>query len=121
MTLVEFLLERIGEDEDLARVSTPGQWKRDSGWSIVAPSPEDWHGPYVVVETKQRNDAEFVEAHSPARVLAECESKRRIVNEPGFREITHARSLSIFGARVLGYLALPYSSHPDYNTDWATS
>lgn len=53
-----------------------------------------------------------------ARVLAECDSKRRIVE--------HAAQVHRFGdavARqivdnVLSLLALPYVAHPDYDEDW---
>jgi len=109
MTLTEFLLARIAEDEALAQVATPGQWERDSGWSITAPPPEDWSGPYVVVETKQRNDAEFIASHNPARILAECEAKRRIVEGLGGL---------IAQRRVVRWLALPYADHPDYRPEW---
>jgi len=107
VTLAEFLLARIAEDEALAQVATPGQWERDSGWSITAPPPEGWSGPYVVVETKQRNDAEFIASHNPARVLAECEAKRRIVG-----------LISSPGPQALRLFALPYAAHPDYRQEW---
>ena len=119
MKLTEFLLARIAEDEALAQVATPGQWDRDSGWSITAPPPEDWSGPYVVVETKQRNDAEFIASHNPARVLAECEAKRRIVElHPEMLEWCQGCAYEAYPCRTLRALALPYSDHPDYLPEW---
>jgi len=116
MTLTEFLLARIAEDEEVAQSATPGRWEQDSGWSITAPPPEDWCGPNVVVETKQRNDAEFIARHDPARVLAECEAKREIV--------MCAQSAAIWGddAGALEHccqaLASVYSDHSDYLPEW---
>lgn len=120
MTLTEFLEARIAEDEALAQVATPGQWERDSGWSITAPPPEDWSGPYVVVETKLRNDAEFIASHNPARVLAECEAKRRIMNELGDYADGHlwASSEAFRAESALRALVLPYVDHPDYQPEW---
>lgn len=82
MTITEFLEARIAEDEAVARAASTGPWFRDSGWSISAPAPEGWDGPYVVVETpRARNDSEFVARHNPARVLAECAAKRAIIKQ----------------------------------------
>lgn len=49
---------------------TPGPWTKDSGWSFTAPPPEGWEGPYVVAETRQRNDAEHLHAWHPGVALA---------------------------------------------------
>ncbi|MGZ4524215.1 MAG: DUF6221 family protein, partial [Mycobacteriaceae bacterium] len=59
--------------------------------------------------------------HDPARVLAECEAKRRIVEryrvcEPNYDEGNRLET------RVLDWtmrlLALPYADHPDYDPAW---
>jgi hypothetical protein len=52
------------------------------------------------------------------RVLAECEAKRRIVGDYGFREHAPGRGLSIFGERILGALASVYADHPDFDPAW---
>jgi hypothetical protein len=56
------------------------------------------------------DDAVHIARHDPARVLAECEAKRRIVEwygeEPG---------------RVgpaLGMLAAVYADHPEFREEW---
>lgn len=102
-TLTEFLLARIAEDEAVAREAI------DCG-------PE-W------VHEAMRYGA------NPARVLAECEAKRRIVeyryswnleaermSEPPFGPIFEAK-VSAADA-VLRALALPYADHPDYDEVW---
>lgn len=60
----------------LAEAATPGPSTRDSGWSATAEPPEDWEGPYVVLETRQRNDAEYLAAVDPATVVALVERLR---------------------------------------------
>lgn len=124
MTITEFLLARITEDEAVARSATPGRWtwqpKSSARWpegdeSLLALSDE-WRpcdgpgcawkhdgiftraggGPYAhehrVAETVllgwgydasgiegSDEDRAHIARHDPARVLAECEAKRRIV------------------------------------------
>jgi hypothetical protein len=46
----------------------------------------------------------------PARVLAECAAKRRIVEMYAGQ---HGQPY------VLHFLALPYADHPDYRQEWA--
>ena len=58
-----------------------------------------------------------------ARVLAECEAKRRIVawaKRWPTRPPKASDGIAAEGA-LLSLLALPYASHPDYLADWATS
>ena len=79
MTLTEFLLARIAEDEAAARrVAVVGSCEP---------------------------------GYRPARVLAECEAKRRIVK-------TAEGGLTSSSAAVQ-FLAAVYSDHPDYRAEWA--
>lgn len=51
--------------------------------------------------------------HDPARVLAECEATRRIV------EWATTEGHEQWGVGpVLNLLALPYADHPDYRAEW---
>ncbi|PZR55239.1 hypothetical protein DNL40_02390 [Xylanimonas oleitrophica] len=102
MTLPEFLLARIAEDEagadDVHRVG-------------CGASPDEQGYTYPC------------DCGQPARLLAECEAKRRIVGVNaapdwpqgddrytlGWQDSAHA---------VLRALALPYASHPDYDEAW---
>ena len=94
MTLTEFLLARIGEDEAAAR---------DTGWLAFE---------YGV-------DSAGREAFA-ARVLAECEAKRRIVEQAiGIAEVSRAASIEdLGGEQILRLLALPHADHPDYRKEW---
>jgi HEAT repeat protein len=60
------------------------------------------------------DDGPFVRWDS-ARVLAECEAKRRIV------ERVSDVAWATYSVRdvVLELLALPYADHPDYRKEWA--
>ena len=125
LTLTDFLLARIAEDEAAARrcaEAFPPPWDvSDRGhsatvkadepnfWTVTelpqSPSLDGWLGDYL----------DHIAWHDPARVLAECEAKRRIVEVAryapdgpggwGFR-------------RILINLALPYADHPDYRDEW---
>lgn len=112
MTLTEFLLARIAEDEAVARSAVLPQQAFEPllPWKLVAGSASNIEG------------AVFAE---PSRMLAECEAKRRIVQEveslreqrvatPGSSSLILNYSLD----RVLRFIALPYVGHPDYDEEW---
>lgn len=125
MTLTEFLLARIAEDEAAARAEAP-RWRPVRQW------PMEWdRGP-----------------GDPARVLAECEAKRRIVewhrdtddcceerygplvldaapevsagvDEFGGLSIRQSIGVQHFiGCVTTMMLALPHADHPDYDESW---
>jgi len=97
MTLTDFLLARIVEDEAAARDQP--EWARVTSG-----------GPMACLGEDSRLETTF------ARVLAECEAKRRIVelfpNHPD-----HSDGWGNAGGRVLELLALPYADHADYRED----
>src|SRR5690242_1162971 len=111
--LIEFLLARIAEDERVVRYA-----------SVNAHQPTlhlDTNG-YPVMD--------------PARVLAECEAKRRIIAaldmtpcpcQRAERCVIHdasagppalERYVDPVTDDVLAALALPYADHPDYREEW---
>jgi hypothetical protein len=101
--LVEFLLARIGEDESKTGVPDP---QDERTWSID-PGVGDW--PMI----------------SPARILAECYAKRRIIDEirifPDVYSCDAAYNESQecnVSEMTLRLLALPYADHPDYDESW---
>lgn len=116
MTLTEFLLARITEDEAVA-AGWPerGQWgSHPEGGMWMDTTGRPIHGPRV-------------------RVLAECEAKRRIIDEFSTvwqeRRPTARRGIyeyvQRYGVRsdplsedVLRFMALPYADHPDYLQEW---
>ena len=101
MTLTEFLLARIAEDEADARTAigiAPGDDRTPSDWWVKEEHSMVYAGHWVpVVETAERSipngegdgvitwrvpaTLDHIARHDPDRVLAECEAKRRIVAE----------------------------------------
>jgi len=111
MTLTEFLTERIGEDEAIARALADSTWQ--DGWDGL--TPESW--------------AHF-QRFDPARVLAECEAKRRILqrcadsleryqdgdDDEAFS--AYLKGLAAAARSALWDLAGVYANHPDYRQAW---
>jgi hypothetical protein len=145
MELVEFLLARIGEDEAVARGATAGPWRWDENYKgtdgkddadLALTNDEgaevvgayNWHCcDFRISPTVEPADAEHIARWDPARVLAECEAKRRIVelhteSEPGSHECPGRYSTFSIAegdpCPTVLLLALPYASHPDYDPAW---
>ena len=147
MTLTEFLLARVAEDEAAARLAVGLKWHAQGGpdlrtiphdspgsvepcWFQIARGGAD-DGPHAdpVVGLRARLDSfRHIARHDPARVLAECEAKRRIVEEV-VPHLEHVESSAIDGGMydedaphaqrdLLRLLALPYTDHPDYREEW---
>ena len=122
MSLDEFLLARIAEDKrvatDAAGDDGQGEWSTDD---VAGAGPG--HG-----------SVEHIARHDPARVLAECSAKRRIVlacrearpettfvgtHPPGMADFpTAAHGQHQLAAVTLALLALPYADHPHYRPEW---
>ncbi|MFG2722699.1 DUF6221 family protein [Streptomyces sp. NPDC048416] len=68
--------------------------------------------------------AEHIGRHDPARVLAEIEAKRQLLDryeamESGVLVMIGVESiLSEYRRVLLPSLALPYADHPDYREEW---
>lgn len=129
LTLSDFLLARIAEDEAVARAASLGRWEiqRDyEGRPYVAADKQaiiDASGEFCgdLFLDASEEDLAHVIGHDPTRVLAECEAKRRIVTElragdPGNRWAKEAWRQA--EDDVLHLLALPYADHPDYDKGW---
>lgn len=95
----EFLLARIAEDEAVARVAIA-----ENGGDLDSPGPKDWE--------LHADDYYPTVDISPARVLAECEAKRLLVE---YEAQWHDPLIPSFVLRVL---VLPYADHPDYLPEW---
>ncbi|MEU4348293.1 DUF6221 family protein [Streptomyces sp. NPDC023838] len=121
--LVQFLRDRLDEDERAAHAAPGPSWERreirDHDGSFVFEE-------YVAVADPGRNkvvlsdvDAEvlpFVLRHDPARVLAEVDAKRQLVARVENHALLMGRD-EIHGD-LLRLLALPYAGHPDYREEW---
>lgn len=148
MTLAEFLLARIAEDEAVAtdakddHADADGHWWWDGvdfegSWPTSEPPKDDKSYAFQSWEV-------MAERLDPARVLAECEAKRRIVElhapvipvspfskcgHPGCDQSHSEKRLppacptcptsDVDGAcETLYTLAIPYVDHPDYRDEW---
>lgn len=131
MTLVEFLLARIGEQEAAARGQIELRAARYPGEDFDSGGETFWvdRGPWMYAD--------------PVRVLARCEADRRIVTEVHHRAADGPRAeyLSkwqedacegcgwggpcddyhvehVDQCPTLRLLALPYADHHDYDPSW---
>jgi hypothetical protein len=92
--LTEFLLARIAADEAALTIAEYGE----DGYAL-----EPWP---------------FTEA----RVLAECEAKRRIVEDIIANEYDlYPSTTDGLSSRVLHLLARPYADHQDFRAEWRVS
>lgn len=98
--LTEFLLARIAEDEAVALAADGGEAPTTHLLGFLAGSA--------------LSEGDRLAVH-PARVLAECEAKRRIVAD--LTDSGQAR-LDIDGERIVAFLALPYADHPSWREEW---
>ena len=117
--LTEFLLARIAEDEEVARASDPYSWTADSG-DVYAGHPTARIAEYIEVSW-----AAHIARHDPARVLAECEAKRRIVEDfevlDADYRVTHDPQTEARRFQALiaaSRIASVYADHPDYREEW---
>lgn len=129
MDLADFLLARIAEDEATARAAaadvitmgrSDGQTWHARDYEYEGIGVNGW--PDEGKSGGERTPVtDQITAWSPARVLAECEAKRRIVARhavcaPNYDEGNRLET------RVLDWtmrlLALPYADHPDYDESW---
>lgn len=147
MTLVEFLLAQIAEDEAVARAAIPGTYSpnadEDGSWRMIEVDHEGiWPEPASKPTSEWGHLADepwalHIERHAPARVLAECKARRRIVEElvaadraaatwdsddpnnpPAYWQDWGNRHAWREAAELL---ALAYADHPDYRSEWSVS
>lgn len=97
--LVEFLRARLDEDERIAKARADG-----ADWMDFEPC-RNTHHPH----------AEYLPHFAPYRMLAEVESKRRIIDWAiEYMEGDYAP----WNETCLQLLALPYVDHPDFQESW---
>lgn len=97
MTITEFLLARIEEDEHAARQGDHRDVGNDIGWWSMS------EGDVLHIGTD--------------RVLAECEAKRRMVDRhSACDDVSYGDASSCPDMRDL---ASVYVDHPDYDAAWA--
>lgn len=120
MTIIEFLEARISEDELAAHaaIDTIPDWLAHYDYRDV----KDADGHYVVqADSRYPSTAQaaHIARHDPARVLRECDARRRIIADFLRRDALGdllGRSAVEESLRVLAGV---YSGHPDFNHAWA--
>jgi hypothetical protein len=115
MTITEFLLARIAEDEDDAQDAYyDGQrWVPEEEAVVAADRDLE---PALFLDRKR--DATHAANWSPARVLAECEAKRRIVADRPLPIGHFWDGQRAQHDNALRFLASVYADHPDYRDEW---
>jgi hypothetical protein len=131
MTITEFLLARIAEDEAVARAATPGRWHADDTYGTVTAAPftsarQAYHRAnmedecWVIAESMDSgvgdHNLTHIARHNPSRVLAECEAKRRIVRDCA--DYPDASVTDGLSWRTLTALAAVYADLPDFQDEW---
>lgn len=138
MTLTDFLLARIGDDERTARDAFPAPWDyAGQGWVRHGDTTigSDLFPEVLAAEVQRNGDGEHIARHDPARILAECAMKRRLIEDAADfvgemdNEEMRTNDLYAFGRiqarsrswqdHILRALAQPYSNHPDFDSSWA--
>lgn len=118
--LVAFLRARITEDEAIANQAFAEHNDAASEWSEI------WSGVVQLgiyedlILTHDRAVSCHIVRHDPARVLAEVDAKRELVDEhhPVDPCDAHDAALASMECPTLRALALPYADHPDYDESW---
>jgi hypothetical protein len=147
-SLVEFLKERIDEDEAAAQSCLSGLGLRPATWANIGrpggkgatqvrTDPPNRYGTTFPVARAADPEANHIARHDPARVLADCTARRRIIElhhdwthtwEDG--EVTvgcaHCTWTGNDGmdypsdgpCETLRLLAAPYADHADFDPGW---
>lgn len=114
--LIEFLRAALNDEERIAKAATPGPWRVDDetyAERIYAADQTEvvgggrWGGEASVFETTE--DAVHIARWNPARVLAEIEAKRQILDDSGWEAGE---------ARAVLRLAQPYAALPGFRDEW---
>jgi hypothetical protein len=129
--LIAFLRARLNEDEELAQECPPNfniaeSPEREGMFEIRAHAPEA-PGRFDDLGEFQYPYAQYIARHDPARVLADVDAKRQIIEEhtdldgaicPTCTEQDTYRTPQAEPCRTLRLLALPYAGHPAYREGW---
>lgn len=124
LTITDFLLARIAEDEKMANAALGCHaYAQDYPTRAVMYSASG-DALFEFDERQMREAdhstlalAEHFCSWQPARVLAECKAKREIVDECERSMLNDGDSRT--AEWIAAQLAAVYASHPDYNPVWA--
>ncbi len=133
--LIAFLNARLGEDERVAKLAAGVPWVAATRMVHVDPAVirenKLAYGRLGFVATVEHAvDLTHIARHDPARVLADVDAKRRVIDlvTDGFT-VDAVTPFDVGDEFDDGYiqayrdiarlLALPYADHPDYREEWA--
>ncbi|SDT41790.1 hypothetical protein SAMN04489743_2825 [Pseudarthrobacter equi] len=137
-SLIDFLLARIAEDESFVQriiaatyCDHNAEWRCDSS-AVLSIGDEKLDS---LIPTCCAVVGDFAARFDPARILAECAAKRAVVElHEGEIQIIHTGASAMSGDPlahglviksegrvILEALATVYSSHPEYQSDWAVT
>jgi hypothetical protein len=130
--LIAWLRVQLDEDERVARAAIADN-DGESSWAITQPGPDEpsWRKPQLLwlnvmdscdPESMPPGMAEHIARWDPARVLAEVEAKRQVLE---LYEVSKDATLSADAWIVMGYaikaVALAYADRPGYLPEWRLS
>lgn len=150
--LVQWFGAQLDDDERIARAATPGPWWHNPNKQWLGPDAFEkydlrqgeefvgYGGPHPFTgavcatgpanDPQGMNDATFIAAHDPARVLREIDAKRQVLRNLEQAEFTLSKAEEgtppydlLTGAvntlrRTVRALALPYAVRPGYREAW---
>ncbi len=129
--LVQFLLDRVREDNEAAQRASQGHWKV---WGMSVLADQDGTNRYETAERVADTagpggelrtwNAAHIARWEPRRVLAECEAKSRLLDlnrycGSGTGLCDDGGHADETGCGTLALLALSYAGHPDYRREWS--
>src|SRR5699024_4506148 len=128
--IVDFLLARIAEDEAAAQAAVVRSddpeidgvdtWDVLRGQTVIGPALDQIRS----VHLPDGATAEHIARHDPARVLRECDTKRRIVaaHDGSFDGVQNTHPCDgtngVYDCDTLRALAAVYADHPDFREEW---
>src|SRR5512139_2059976 len=119
--LVEFIRGCLDADEQTARAATPGPWRdvpMGSEGSGVQAGGNTHSTARRPARCREFSDATHVARHDPARVLAEVNAKRAILDHCVKQaEYVDTPADAITTVRLL---AQPYAGEPGWCDEWGT-
>jgi hypothetical protein len=112
--LVDWLRAQLDEDERVARAADAGRWLPEDKGITFEYRADDYHEGEAQARlvADSRANQEHIAEWYPARVLAEVEAKRRILDDAS--AMVWRDALGNF----LRLLALPYADRPGYREEW---
>ncbi|MFJ2279267.1 DUF6221 family protein [Streptomyces sp. NPDC087866] len=119
--LVQFLRNRLDEDEHIARTAG-SRHKGGSFWSVEQSEVRAKDGTLIVRHTWPDEGA-HIARHDPARVLRNVEVGRAALDHyRAVRRSTEKHKAYVLAEGAVGkqiqILALAYADHPNYRDDW---